>query len=125
MSTEFQNSIQTLIQLHDDDQQVIASLRNELEELKAQFETLQTLFSISDLKSIRQRAESENVSVDAWLKDIIVTAVNKSVRAIYVDGRVYDRLSALAESRGIDIDLLLTRSSTTEFLLSSIQNGRL
>lgn len=124
MSSEFQNSIQTLKKLNDADQQTISQLQSQVESLKSQLETLQTLFSVSDLKAIRERAKSENLSVDAFLKDIIVAALDKSVRAIYVDDSVYTKLSDLAASRNIDIDTLLTRSGTTEFLLNAIQNGR-
>lgn len=125
MSAAYQNSIQMLNSLHEADQLRILELQSRVEELKAQLETLQTVFSVSELKAIRSRAKSEGLSVDAWLQDVVVAALDKDIRAVYIDKRVYDRLLDLAESRNIDIDTLLTRSGTTEFLLSAIQSGRL
>lgn len=125
MSLEFQNSIQTLKKLNDADQQTISQLQSQVKSLKSQLETIKTILDVSDLKAVIERAKLEGLSVDAWLKDIIVTAIEKDVKAIYVDVRAYDKLSALAQSRGIDVDTLLMRSSTTEFILNAIQSGRL
>lgn len=125
MNTEFQTSIQTLTRLHEANQETISRLEGELQELKEQFEALRSIFSLFELASIRERAESEGVSVDVWLKDIIVCSLNKDVRAVYLDRRVYDKLCRLAEARNIDIDTLLTRSGVTEFFLNAIQSGRL
>lgn len=125
MSTEFQSSTQTLNRLHEEDQQKIAELKDQLNDLRQHLETLQTLFSVGDLKAVRERAKLENLSVDAWLKDIVVAAIESNAQAIYVEERVYNKLLALAQARNIDLRMLLTRASTTEFLLSAIQNGRL
>lgn len=125
MSTGFQSSIQTLNRLHEEDQQTIAKLKDDRDALASQLQTLKTIFSISELESIKARAEAEKVSAEVWLKDIIVTALNKDVKAVFLDKRAYDALAKLAKSRNIDMDTLMTRSGVTDFILNALQHGRL
>jgi len=125
MSTEFQSSIQTLSELYEKSQQQIRDLENERAELQSQVEVVASVLEVSQLQAVDERAAADGVSVDVWLKDIIMTAIDKDVRAVYLDKRAYDGLRKLAESRNIDIDLLMTRSGVTDFILSAIQNGRL
>lgn len=123
MSTAFQNTIQTLCQMHESDQAKIERLEQEKAELASQLETASALLSVSELKAVQDRAAAEDVSVRVWLRDMLLIMLSYDVDAVFLEKRAYTALCNLAQRRGIDIGTLMTRSSVTEFILRAVQQG--
>jgi hypothetical protein len=99
----------------------IAEQKQKYNDLLAATEAIQKLVA---LDQVCKAAEAAGVSPHVWVLEAIENAlVNPGASCISVRTPVYQKLAALAEARGITINLLTERYSFTEAVLSALQRG--
>ena len=119
---------ETLKQQMDEAFQTVENLyKAEIDALRAQIEELQAKLKIqtaaeTDVR-IREITAHQQISVEAWIKDVIQQAIAYGDQPmIRVQTVFYERLKAHAAAKGLMPEALTTTDETTQRLMSLIDN---
>jgi len=106
---------------------LLAEHKAELQSLKKEHEQelliCKSFVESGSLVLVKKMAAAAGVSANLWILDAILAASEAHIESVRVSSRVYEKLYALANSRGISVVELTKRSSFEQFIEEGIARG--